>query len=313
MPFIIATPTTLGGASVEQKQESQQRQRCAGASQTLPPPPSLSASEPTSSMAPSLHRPPSRNAAGALSFVLQCGVVLVAAAACSAATPAAPATQPVADVLARSIGAEAAGMFTLALDSTMEQGFTLSTTAAPHGGGAAAVHVVASGLPELAYGAGYYLRKHCLMSFSWARYVQHRPRVTTGARPMACELHRAGGGGVLMNSGVAWRGAWLTNPSHPASAAGRSWCVATVPVLLAWLDFGQVRRQPGGAACPRGVAPRLPHQRQEEGEVDILPERGACGAYVRARAWRRRRRVHVVRAPVLVCARAGAAGAARGG
>ena len=31
------------------------------------------------------------------------------------------------------------------------------------------VHVVASGFPELAYGAAYYLRKYAHMSFSWKR------------------------------------------------------------------------------------------------------------------------------------------------
>ena len=92
-----------------------------------------------------------------------------------------PAVQPVADVLARVLGGDVAAQFDLTLDPTMKQGFSLYTTAfldAPYdtdvpssssSPSPVTVHVVASGLPELAYGCAYYLRTEARMSFAWER------------------------------------------------------------------------------------------------------------------------------------------------
>eukprot|EP00658_Telonema_sp_P-2_P011696 TRINITY_DN14485_c0_g1_i2.p1 TRINITY_DN14485_c0_g1~~TRINITY_DN14485_c0_g1_i2.p1 ORF type:complete len:632 (-),score=131.10 TRINITY_DN14485_c0_g1_i2:4-1899(-) len=80
-----------------------------------------------------------------------------------------PSVQPVHDMLVRVLGASTKQQvnFDLRLDPSMRQGFKLfsPSTAA----NVTAVSVVASGLPELAFGAGYYLRTSAAMSFSWMR------------------------------------------------------------------------------------------------------------------------------------------------
>jgi|EP01046_Picozoa_sp_COSAG06_P071614 hypothetical protein len=80
-----------------------------------------------------------------------------------------PATAPVLGVLTRVIGAKSAAIFELKLNASMEQGFTLAAATPTADGGGALVSVTASGLPELSYGAGYYLRTHAGMSFAWKR------------------------------------------------------------------------------------------------------------------------------------------------
>lgn len=84
---------------------------------------------------------------------------------------AAPATAPVLDVLTRVCGADTAAIFTLELDDTLQQGFVLSPVAPTtmRNGSKAIISVRASGLPELAYGAAYYLRKYAHFSFTWER------------------------------------------------------------------------------------------------------------------------------------------------
>jgi hypothetical protein len=74
-----------------------------------------------------------------------------------------PATQPVADLLARVLGETTASIFELNLDSSSVQGFKLENS--PVTG--SLIKVTASGLPELAYGAAFYLRTHAGMSFAW--------------------------------------------------------------------------------------------------------------------------------------------------
>ena len=92
---------------------------------------------------------------------------------------AATDTQPIMDVLTRTIGASAASAFELSLDPQMEQGFTM----APAKGQAAKVSITASGLPELGYGAGYYLRTRAGMSFSWERTGGNHVAVPAGGLP----------------------------------------------------------------------------------------------------------------------------------
>eukprot|EP00040_Diaphanoeca_grandis_P034275 m.212108 g.212108 ORF g.212108 m.212108 type:complete len:916 (+) comp33117_c0_seq2:280-3027(+) len=71
---------------------------------------------------------------------------------------------PVTNLLRRVVGNSTAAIFELKLNRSMLQGFTLETSGSP-----VKVHVTASGLVELTYGAGYYLRKYALFSFSWIR------------------------------------------------------------------------------------------------------------------------------------------------
>jgi hypothetical protein len=56
-----------------------------------------------------------------------------------------------------------AAQFDLSIDTTMKQGFSVTTSGKT--GPALRVAVVASALPELAYGAAYYLRTEAHMSF----------------------------------------------------------------------------------------------------------------------------------------------------
>ena len=131
--------------------------------------------------------------------------MLAAAAALVVSTHGASETQPVMDMLTRVVGASSAAIFELKLceslttptsayfggerelctpagtlvrkaqsrtdawcatrsDTSMAQGFSLA--AATDSASAATVSVTASGLPELAYGAGYYLRTEAGMSFA---------------------------------------------------------------------------------------------------------------------------------------------------
>jgi hypothetical protein len=84
-----------------------------------------------------------------------------------------PVTQPVADVLARVLGETTAAIFDLHLDSTLAQGFKLENSPA----NGSVIKVTASGLPELAYGAAFYLRTRAGMSFAWENTggMQTRP------------------------------------------------------------------------------------------------------------------------------------------
>ena len=102
-----------------------------------------------------------------------------------ASTSAAPsATQSVRDVLTRTVGASSASIFRLQLDADMEQGFTLAPIATGEAG-APTVSVTASGLPELAYGAGYYLRTQANMSFAWERSGGNQVAAPAGGFPIA--------------------------------------------------------------------------------------------------------------------------------
>eukprot|EP01043_Picozoa_sp_COSAG02_P059041 COSAG02_NODE_7451_length_3008_cov_1.214850_3_plen_143_part_00 len=80
-----------------------------------------------------------------------------------------PETAPVLGVLTRVVGAETASIFELKVNSSMAQGFSLAPTAAETTENGVVVAVTASGLPELSYGAGYYLRTYAGMSFAWDR------------------------------------------------------------------------------------------------------------------------------------------------
>lgn len=80
-----------------------------------------------------------------------------------------PETAPVLGVLTRVVGAKTASIFQLKLDTSMEQGFSLAPASAEEMESGVVVTVTASGLPELSYGAGYYLRTHAGMSFAWDR------------------------------------------------------------------------------------------------------------------------------------------------
>eukprot|EP00912_Choanoflagellata_sp_UC4_P000529 UC4_evm1s330 len=86
-----------------------------------------------------------------------------------------PQTQPVADVLTRVIGVKAASIFELKIDGSMEQGFTLDNCRGNCNN--AIITVTASDLPELAYGASYYLRSYANMNFAWQNTggFQNRP------------------------------------------------------------------------------------------------------------------------------------------
>ena len=93
-------------------------------------------------------------------------LALVAQIGCALAASD-PETAPVLAMLTRVVGAKSAAIFELKLNASMDQGFTLAA-ATPTEGSVAIVSVTASGLPELSYGAGYYLRK-AGMSFAWHR------------------------------------------------------------------------------------------------------------------------------------------------
>ena len=77
-------------------------------------------------------------------------------------SPAIP-TQPVMDVLVRVIGASSASIFDLKLDPSMAQGFSLHNTGTQEKTKDKLITVTASALPELAYGAAYYLRTYADM------------------------------------------------------------------------------------------------------------------------------------------------------
>lgn len=96
-------------------------------------------------------------------------VPLLAAQAVGVLARSDPATAPVLGVLTRVVGAETASIFELKLDTSMEQGFSLAPAAAETAERGVVVTVTASGLPELSYGAGYYLRTYAGMSFAWDR------------------------------------------------------------------------------------------------------------------------------------------------
>jgi hypothetical protein len=82
-------------------------------------------------------------------------VVLLTSAAQSGAEDAVDVL-PVADVLNRVIGAPLANQFHLVLDPTLEQGFIVTSIHDSEDN--TTIRVVASGLPELGFGAAYYLR-----------------------------------------------------------------------------------------------------------------------------------------------------------
>ena len=82
-------------------------------------------------------------------------MVLLTSAAQSGAEGAVD-VQPVADVLNRVIGAPLANQFHLVLDPTLEQGFIVTSIHDSEDN--TTIRVVASGLPELGFGAAYYLR-----------------------------------------------------------------------------------------------------------------------------------------------------------
>jgi alpha-N-acetylglucosaminidase len=93
-------------------------------------------------------------------------------------------TQPVMDMLKRVVGMDVATQFDLSLNPSMAQGFTASTTGeADATNGGMRIAVVASGLPELAYGCGYYLRTEAGMSFAWERNGGNQVRVPEGGLP----------------------------------------------------------------------------------------------------------------------------------
>ena len=102
------------------------------------------------------------------------------------AVTAAPATQPVMDLLVRVVGVDAAAQFDLSLDSSLKQGFRASTSNSSST--AVRVAVVGSDLPELAYGCAYYLRTAARMSFAWER---------AGGNQVSLPA-RSGGGGVAL-------------------------------------------------------------------------------------------------------------------
>lgn len=120
---------------------------------------------------------PSRRSAGAAATVL-----LAALGAAVHAESSDPATRPIFDVLNRTCGPRTAAIFELKLDPSMAQGFSLAAAAGSNGG-EATVAVTASGLPELGYGAGYYLRTQCGMSFAWERSGGHQVRPPEGGFP----------------------------------------------------------------------------------------------------------------------------------
>ena len=93
--------------------------------------------------------------------------LLCATALTSPAHGVAVDVKPVHDMLTRVIGAEAASLFQLQVDPDMPQGFNASNANAD--AGTTRIVVVGSGLPELAYGCGYYLRTQAHMSFAWQR------------------------------------------------------------------------------------------------------------------------------------------------
>eukprot|EP01079_Euglenida_sp_SAG-EU17-18_P009494 gene9494-1707_t len=122
---------------------------------------------------------------------------------------------PVAALLARVVG-DVAGAFNLHVDPAMPQGFKMNSSASKP----VVVTVTASGLPELAYGAGYYLRTYAHMSFSWDRTGGNNVRVPSGGLPPVPEP-------VAVRKKAKW---------HPsAAAAQRASVPARVPLLTLWL------------------------------------------------------------------------------
>ena len=90
-------------------------------------------------------------------------MVAVATLAFAKSAPSSKDTQPVMDVLERVIGPSSASIFNLQLDPSMAQGFTLQNTQ-ENADSNQIITVTASALPELAYGAAYYLRTHANMN-----------------------------------------------------------------------------------------------------------------------------------------------------
>eukprot|EP00936_MAST-01D_sp_MAST-1D-sp1_P000019 g19.t1 len=93
--------------------------------------------------------------------------------------------KPVHDMLTRVIGAEAASQFELHVDPEMAQGFNATTpdTDTDADTNATRIVVAASGLPELAYGCGYYLRTQAHMSFAWQRAGGNQVQIPEGGLP----------------------------------------------------------------------------------------------------------------------------------
>jgi hypothetical protein len=100
-------------------------------------------------------------------------------------------TQPFMDVLNRVIGPSSTGIFDLNLDPSMEQGFVLANvqniSTKISTANDARLSITASGLPELGYGAGYYLRKYAHMSFAWDRTGGNQVRNSALALQLVCE------------------------------------------------------------------------------------------------------------------------------
>ena len=94
-----------------------------------------------------------------------------------------PETAPVLGVLTRVVGAKTASIFELKLDTSMEQGFSLAPASAEELESGVVVTVTASGLPELSYGAGYYLRTHAGMSFACIVLVAIKSRKLSSQHP----------------------------------------------------------------------------------------------------------------------------------
>ena len=122
--------------------------------------------------------------------VLLSGVSLSGAPAASGAAPSSSSaaasppssTQPIMDVLTRVVSPTTAAIFELKLDPSMKQGFRMANAAADAPAGAL-ISVTASGLPELAYGAAYYLRTHANMNFAWQWTGGFQTRVPAGGFP----------------------------------------------------------------------------------------------------------------------------------
>lgn len=93
------------------------------------------------------------------------------------------------DVLDRVIGPSSASIFDLQLDPSMAQGFTLQNTQ-ENADNNQIITVTASALPELAYGAAYYLRTHANMNvmkdfagFFWSDSIRLMPCLIVSMNP----------------------------------------------------------------------------------------------------------------------------------
>ena len=95
---------------------------------------------------------------------------------------------PVADVLNRVIGAPLANQFHLVLDPTLEQGFIVTSIHDSEDN--TTIRVVASGLPELGFGAAYYLRTLVSRCVCVGGLIRYTPLPQFSPHPQAWHTNR---------------------------------------------------------------------------------------------------------------------------